>query len=76
MIPQYIYIVSIGLSAAGAPYPRERFVVFPVVGGAMALMAGMNPLAAVLGLAALFIHSRSEAHYDPSVQSRSETSWR
>ena len=77
MIPQYIYLVSLALSATGAPYPRERFVVFPLVGGAMALVGGLNPLGALLGIVALYIHRQSEARFDPRRDApRSETGWR
>ena len=63
MTPQHLYLLSLGLSVTGAPHPRERAVVFPVISSCVAMVAGLNPLAVVLGLISLVVYQRSGGLY-------------
>lgn len=53
-----LFLLSNGLSVARAPYPRERFLTFAVLGGCIGLLTGV-PAAMMLAVAAIAADARA-----------------
>jgi hypothetical protein len=60
----HLFLLSNGLSVAKAPYPRERFLGFTLLGACVGLVTGATPAAAILAAVALAAHARENNHQE------------
>jgi len=57
-IGTHLFLLANGLSVAGAPYPRERFLAFGLLGGMIGLLTGV-PAAMILAVSAVAADARA-----------------
>ncbi len=70
-----LFLVANGLSVAGAPYPRERFLSFAVLGGIIGLFSGV-PAAMLLAISAVAVDAKATYERNDAVQRASVAGWR